>query len=131
MHDDYELRLYDETLVTFELRSDTSVGFEVSLKSAEGAQNLLPLDLELTNDGILKWLERRVIPKNRTFVEEILRSFGLTQGNTKGIIDVCKGLSLNDSYWIVPEGFGGKFAEYNLYQNRRRYLSVKYYKQAS
>jgi hypothetical protein len=31
---------------------------------------------------------------------------------------VCKGLSLNDSYWIVPEGFVGKFAEYNLYENR-------------
>jgi len=74
--------------------------------------------LELTGDGVLKWLERRVIPKNRTFVEEILRSFGLSIGNTKGIIDVCKGLSLNDSYWIVPEGFPGTFAEYNLYENR-------------
>jgi len=66
----------------------------------------------------LKWLGRRVIPKNRTFVEEILHTFGLTAGDTKGIIDVCKGLSLNDSYWIVPEGFEGKFAEYNLYENR-------------
>lgn len=26
-------------------------------------------------------------------------------------------MSLNDSYWIVPEGFNGKFAEYNLYEN--------------
>ena len=66
----------------------------------------------------MKWLGRRVIPKNRTFVEEILHTFGLTAGDTKGIIDVCKGLSLNDSYWIVPEGFEGKFAEYNLYENR-------------
>ena len=37
---------------------------------------------------------------------------------SKGIIDVCKGLSLNDSYWIVPLGFEGKFSEYNLYDNR-------------
>jgi hypothetical protein len=74
--------------------------------------------LELTGDGIMKWLERRVIPKNRTFVEEILRSLGLSIGNTKGIIDVCMGLSLNDSYWIVPEGFEGKFSQYNLYENR-------------
>ena len=66
----------------------------------------------------MKWLERRVIPKNRTFVDEILRSFGLAIGNTKGIIDICKGLSLNDSYWVVPEGFEGKFADYNLYENR-------------
>ena len=68
MHDNYELRLYDETLVSFELRSDTSVGFEVNIKNIKGAQKLLPIDLELTNEGILKWLERRVIPKNRTYV---------------------------------------------------------------
>ncbi|MDR1532867.1 MAG: XRE family transcriptional regulator, partial [Clostridiales bacterium] len=36
----------------------------------------------------------------------------------RGIIDICKGLSLNDSYWVVPEGFEGKFSEYNLYENR-------------
>ena len=28
------------------------------------------------------------------------------------------GLSLNDSYWVVPADFAGKFAEYNLYENR-------------
>ena len=51
-------------------------------------------------------------------LEEVLKSLGLKSGDTKGIIDVCKGLSLNDSYWIVPEGFAGKFADYNLYENR-------------
>lgn len=43
---------------------------------------------------------------------------GLSVNNTKGIIDVCLGLSLNDSYWVVPNGFKGKFADYNLYENR-------------
>ena len=28
------------------------------------------------------------------------------------------GLSLGDSYWVVPEGFEGKFDAYNLYENR-------------
>jgi hypothetical protein len=51
-------------------------------------------------------------------VEEILKTLRLSMNDTKGIIDVCKGLSLNDSYWIVPKGFGGTFAEYNLYENR-------------
>ncbi len=37
---------------------------------------------------------------------------------TKGIIDVSKGLSLNDSYWVVPLGFTGTFNEYNPYENR-------------
>ncbi|MDR2568883.1 MAG: XRE family transcriptional regulator [Oscillospiraceae bacterium] len=116
--DQYELRLYDKTLMSFELTRDTAVGYSATLKEIYGSDTTWPLDLETTGDGILKWLQRRVIPKNRTFVEEILRSFGLSSGDTKGIIDVCKGLSLNDSYWIVPEGFEGKFADYNLYENR-------------
>jgi hypothetical protein len=114
----YELRLYDAPLLTFELSSDISIGYSVNIKHIGEPRELFPLDLELTDEGVLKWLERRVIPKNRTFVEEILRSFGLSSSDTKGIIDVCKGLSLNDSYWIVPEGFEGKFADYNLYENR-------------
>ena len=28
------------------------------------------------------------------------------------------GLSLNDSFWVVPLGFAGRFKDYNLYQNR-------------
>jgi len=118
MHDKYELRLYDDRLVSFSLTVGTLGGYEASISHIEDNLEQLPLDLELTGDGIMKWLERRVIPKNRAFVEEILRAFGLSTGNTKGIIDVCKGLSLNDSYWIVPVGFGGKFADYNLYENR-------------
>ena len=74
--------------------------------------------MTLTDEGVLKWLERRVIPKNRTFVDEILKSLKLSVNDTKGIIDVCKGLSLNDSYWVVPAGFEGKFSAYNLYENR-------------
>lgn len=81
-------------------------------------RSLFPLDLELTDEGIIKWLERRVIPKNRQFVDEILKTLGLSVNNTKGIIDVCLGLSLNDSFWVVPADFTGKFSDYNLYENR-------------
>lgn len=34
------------------------------------------------------------------------------------IIDVSKGLSLNDCYWVVEDGFQGTFDKYNLYDNR-------------
>ena len=74
--------------------------------------------MELSDAGLLKWLQRRVIPKNRAYVAEILKTFGLSVNDTKGIIDVCKGLSLNDSFWVVPHGFAGTFAQYNLYENR-------------
>jgi hypothetical protein len=114
----YELRLYDAPLLTFELSNNELGGYSTDVLQVGEPQELFPLDLEMTGDGVLKWLGRRVIPKNRTFVQEILRSLGLSSNDTKGIIDVCKGLSLNDSYWIVPEGFAGKFADYNLYENR-------------
>jgi hypothetical protein len=34
------------------------------------------------------------------------------------IIRVSKGLSLNDCYWVVEEGFEGTFDKFNLYDNR-------------
>lgn len=115
----YSLRLYDDELITFSLEEKGLEGLQAKILKAdtEHAQ-LFPLDLELTDEGIIKWLEKRVIPKNRQFVDEILKTLGLSVNNTKGIIDVCKGLSLNDSYWVVPAGFEGKFADYNLYENR-------------
>jgi len=118
MTDNYELRLYDKTLMMFEFKSGLLGGYSLEIKHADESQKLFPLGLEMTDEGVLKWLQRRVIPKNRTFVEEILRTFGLALGDTKGIIDICKGLSLNDSYWVVPAGFDGKFSDYNLYENR-------------
>ena len=115
----YSLRLYDEELITFTLEEKGLEGLQANILYAD-TQNahLFPLDLELTEEGIVKWLSRRVIPKNRQFVDEILKTLGLSVNNTKGIIDVCMGLSLNDSYWVVPADFDGKFADYNLYENR-------------
>lgn len=115
----YSLRLYDDELITFSLEEKGLEGLQVSILNVNTDMNeLFPLDLELTESGILKWLERRVIPKNRQFVDEILKTLGLSVNNTKGIIDVCKGLSLNDSYWVVPADFNGKYEDYNLYENR-------------
>ena len=119
MQKTYELRIFDTTLLRFALETSDIEGLRAMILSAkEPARHLLPLDLELTGEGVVAWLRRRVIPKNRAFVDEILRTLGLAQGDTQGIIDVCKGLSLNDCYWVVPEGFDGEFAAYNLYENR-------------
>lgn len=115
----YNLKLYNQTLVTFSLEEKGLEGLCVEIHTVrEDLKELLPLDLVPTGDGVLKWLQKRVIPKNRAFVDEILKSLGLSINNTKGIIDVCKGLSLNDSYWVVPQEFDGTFEEYNLYENR-------------
>ena len=117
--DTYELRLYDDILMVFSLELRGIEGLVAKIITLdENKRKLLPLDLEQTNEGIVDWLENRVIPKNRAFVDDILKSLNLSYGNTKGIIDVCKGLSLNDSYWVTPQGFEGSFTQYNLYNNR-------------
>ena len=115
----YSLRIYDTELMRFSMEKQGLSGLVAEiLYTNEEQAHLLPLDMERTGEGVIHWLERRVIPKNRAFVDEILKTLGLSHNDTKGIIDVCKGLSLNDSYWVVPEGFEGKFSQYNLYENR-------------
>jgi transcriptional regulator with XRE-family HTH domain len=119
VNSEYELRIYDQCLFTFTLEQKGIEGLVAEIRDTKsGAEKLLPLDLRLDGDGVVKWLQRRVIPKNRAFVEEILKTLDIAINDTKGIIDVCKGLSLNDSYWVVPKGFPGRFSEYNLYENR-------------
>jgi len=64
-------------------------------------------------------------PQNRAFVQSFLAKLGLNVNDTKGIIDICKGLSLNDCYWIVDDAFIGSFDKFNLYDNRfNRILSL-------
>ena len=119
MEQAYVLRLYDTDPLSFSLSEQGIEGLKAQIHSIDEEERaLFPLDLELTDDGLVKWLQRRVIPKNRAYVAEILKTYGLSVNDTKGIIDVCKGLSLNDSYWVVPQGFTGTFAQYNLYENR-------------
>lgn len=64
------------------------------------------------------WLKNRSIPKNREFVDSILVRTFIGNNNIKGIIDICKGLSLNDSYWVACDDFNKTFEEVNLYENR-------------
>lgn len=81
-------------------------------------KDLLPLDLELTNEGLAKWLRHRTIPKNRAYVHNFLSKCGLNINRPMTIIKVSKGLSLNDCYWVVEEGFEGSYDKFNLYDNR-------------
>ena len=119
MGQEYMLRLYDTDMLAFDLSEHGIEGLKVKILWINDAkEHLLPLEMERTDAGVLKWLQKRVIPKNRAYVAEILKTFGLSINDTKGIIDICKGLSLNDSYWVVPRGFAGTFARYNLYENR-------------
>ncbi len=114
----FSLKQYDIDLLKFSIGRDEFDEMKYKIEWVnEESKHLLPIGLSLTPDGLSKWLSSRVIPKNREFVDQILAKSGLSHNDTIGIISLCKGLSLNDSYWIVEEGFVGKFADYNLYEN--------------
>lgn len=114
----YILKQYDTDLLRFDMQKDID-GVSAHILSVNDEQkNLLPLDLELSDKGLAKWLKRRTIPSNRAYVQNFLAKIGLNEKDTKGIIDFCKGLSLNDCYWVIEENFTGKFSENNLYDNR-------------
>ena len=116
---EYILKQYDDNLVYFSMRVDKLNGLEITLRNiCEDKVSIFPMDLELTNEGLHRWLQKRVIPKSRAFVHEILKSLNLSANDLKGIIDICKGLSLNDCYWVVPTDFNGTFSEFNLYENK-------------
>lgn len=114
----YELRHFDTPLIRFTATEDSSMPEITILWVNEAEKHLLPLDLSLTGDSIAKWLKSRTIPKNRAYVHNFLSKCNLNLNRPMNIIKVSKGLSLNDCYWVVEEGFSGTFEKYNLYDNR-------------
>lgn len=114
----YSIRHFDTTVLKFSYIDNGIKGqickiFYIN----ENCKHLLPIGLELTDEGVFSWLKKRTIPKNREYVDALLSKMGLSHANTIGIINLCKGLSLIDCYWIVEEDFTGLFSEYNLYEN--------------
>ena len=114
----YELKHFDTTLVRFSATEDTNTPEIKILWINEAKKDLFPLDLELTDIGISKWLKHRTIPKNRAYVHNFFSKCGLNINRPMTIIKISKGLSLNDCYWVVEEGFDGTYDKFNLYDNR-------------
>lgn len=121
----YYLKLFDENLISFEM--ENSFGLVISnIKILSEKRELFPVKLKevVNEENLLEFIKSRIIPKNRAFVNSILESAGLSINNTKAIIDISKGLSLIDSYWIVEDD-SMKFSEYNLFENEfSRVLSL-------
>ena len=112
----YEFKLYDETLLEFSMERAPATKIKI-LKINEDRREVFPLDLETTPEGLLEWLSHRTIPKHREMVEDILDALKISNDDTKGIIDICMGLSLNDSYWVPQKELESTYSEMNLYKN--------------
>ena len=114
----YELKHFDTPLIRFSLENEGLRGNICKIFWYDEEKSaLFPISLRRTDDGLLSWLRSRSIPKNRGNIEAILASLGLSEHDLIGILNICMGLSLNDCYWVVADGFEGTFAEYNLYDN--------------
>ena len=110
------LRHRDRELLRFEWVEPQGVRV-VSVNEAE--RRFLPLEMHgVANDATLwTWLTRRMVPRNRRNIEELMARIGLSSRNVKGIIELCRGLSLNDVYWVVPDGCEDSWKDFNLYEN--------------
>ncbi len=110
------LRHRDRELLRFEWVEPQGVRV-VSVNEAE--RRFLPLEMHgVVNDETLwTWLTRRIVPRNRRNIEELMARIGLSSRNVKGITELCRGLSLNDVYWVVPDGCEDAWKDFNLYEN--------------
>ena len=114
----YIIKHFDTELLKFSADENSSEPNIEVIWINEDKKHLLPIDLEINPDSIYRWIRHRTIPKNRAYVHNFLSKCGLSINRPMNIISVSKGLSLNDSYWVVEEGFDGTFDKYNLYDNR-------------
>lgn len=115
----YKLKIYDIELARFEFEP-TMTGFRATGLELSGEHDqLLPLNiLRAPSDlELARFLVSRRIPKGRAYLEEMLRPFGLSVSDTKGIIDVSRGVSVNDAYSVVPVDDDIPYRDYNLFEN--------------
>ena len=96
----YELKCFEEIRLTFSM---SGVGESFYAEIIEMIQpDRLPPGLDPSAEGLTAWLKERTIPRNRAFVQSFLAKQGQNIKDTKAILDISKGLSFNDAFWITP-----------------------------
>lgn len=113
----YSLKLYDNELLKFNIVENLADPVVEIQWVDKDKIDLLPHGMELSNEGLSKWIKHRSIPKNRAYVTSFLAKCGLNANRPMDVVTICKGLSLNDSYWVVSDDFKGDFSKSNLYEN--------------
>lgn len=96
----FYLKQYNNTLLKFDIVTDNLDGQKIlSLATADGFdERKMPIGVNANPESVMKWLKSRIIPKNREFVYSFLEKNGLSHNDIKGILQISKELSLNDSY---------------------------------
>ena len=93
----YLLKLFDTELLKFKVLENLADPVVKIEWINEGKRQLLPLGMDVSDEGVASWLKHRSIPKNRAYVNSFLAKCGLNANRPMDVIAVCKGLSLNVS----------------------------------
>ncbi len=117
----YRLKNFDTELLAFAVETSVFGELKITVEDANTElRHVMPMPLvadPTSAEGLKSWIESRVVPKNRAFVDELFRAVGLEDTSPIGVIDYSMGLSVNDSFWVVPDGFSGTWEQYNLFEN--------------
>lgn len=114
-----------ETIVVKNEQGEYGIDIKQSLQNINILNSkLLPLNLKLnklnksSEENLLDWFEKRKAPNNRQFIEKIIATYSEEgQEMPMDYIDISLGLSLNDSFWVVPANENYQWKDYNLYDN--------------
>ena len=71
----------------------------------------------ITFIDFIEWASNRTLSIGRSYAKEILNSLRLSQTNRVAVCKACRGLSLEDAYWIRQEGDDKTWKEVNLFHN--------------
>lgn len=66
----------------------------------------------------MEWASNRTLSIGRSYAKEILNTLRLSQSSRYAVCKACRGLSLEDSYWIREDGDEKTWEEISLFRNR-------------
>lgn len=72
---------------------------------------------DVTFVEFMEWASNRTLSIGRSYAKEILNAMRLSQNNRYAICKACRGLNLEDSYWIRQDEDEKTWEEVNLFQN--------------
>ena len=114
----YQLRLYDTNLIDFDVIENLSKPILKINWINDKKRELMPLGMEVSAEGLSSWISHRGIPRNRAYVSSFLAKCGLNSNRPMDVILACRGLSLNDSYWVSTSDDDRSYDSINLYENK-------------
>ena len=110
----YVLKSKDKPLIYFDYHVPSKDNPNVTVKEiVQENTKLLPLGIDATGNGLKEWLLERRAPLERENVIRLLDFYGTTVEDPLRYLEVSRGLSLIDTYWVSSDD--AKWNDVKLY----------------